>query len=837
MQDGVEEAVAVAGLGVGAVVGLGLGVGVKELGEHDEVSVPERVAEAAERVTVKEDVGEPGPDTDGVLLALGAEGDTDTTGDGVRLWVRLRGERLRVSDTVPLMVRTAEPVWVTVGERLTLAVAVQVWDTVGDVSLIDEDREHVAVRLLGAVSEGVGLAVHVGVWLEVGTSVTEGVGVLVCVWGGERVSERLVDRLTEGVREVACEGLAVADGANDRLRVELGVGVAVGLGLLEGVGVQVVRDGLGVPGLQLGLSDRLELRDEDGVAVCERGRERDCVRDTLEAVRVGLEDELGEGVRERVRVRVCRQEREGLRLRGVTVAEVGDGEGDAECVAVGVGVPEQEAVGEPGLGLRVALGHAEREEVWEGLEEDDTERVGACVSLRDSVLVPEGGVGLAVGEAEGVDVTVEVGLGSKVGDCVADDDGVSVRVGEREAAERVGEKEAVEVRGSDTETDLLPLGRVGDAERTADGVAVKVRLGPERLGVRDAVWLRVSAAEPVRVGEVDRVTVPVGLRLRAERVGDVWLWDADAVDVPEALSPALRERVEVTVCERLWLYDRKWVAECVSVRECVGMAERVSVRLPERRREAVAVAVWEREGVADGAAEALHVSVQVGVEVWLRLQGEGVGVGVEERVPDAGDEVGLELGVGDRVWDGEGVGVHERGEDRESVCVMVDADGLELRDTDCRGLSVGVRVVVWGRDVDALEVREVVRVGVWDWEGDEDGVCEWAVDAVPERVAERGVWLGLGLYGTDSERVRDDVTEDDSERVGAWVQVCESVGVRDAAVQLPTVLAVRLGVRVGLAVTDVARAVALVRVPVREGLGVRVPVGLGLGGERVGEGL
>ena len=566
--------------------------------------------------------------------------------------------------------------------------------------------------------ERVGLRVEleVGVWEWVAVQVVqERLGLRVDEGLGAKLAERVTERprLLDGLRVVVGVAVGVADCAADDVRVGVG-GVAVPLAV--GVAVRVT---VGVGEGRVRVRDALRVRLAVVESVAERlgvGWDRDAVTETV-GVSVALR---GDGVRvwelDKPGVDVAVPEEEPV---GLPDGDGVDALGVKEGLAVGgvVGVRVQE---------RVPVGEGEGPE-----KEPRAEKVALGVhdgGLPDGVGVPDGGVrvrvAVRVGDAEWVAV-----------------EGVGLRVQLREDSVRVsreGVAEVVCVSGGDCVRDAMeesePVVRVRDAEGVVvalPGVRVGVELGvegvrlPLRLGLGEQVSVREAVAVSlpwlVTVGDWEgglAVTVP-----RAVAVPVVVAEEAEGVGVGCAVREPVRVAVRRAVRDAVGVGDT--VGDDEGLRDAAdGVVERVRVR---DGRLAVVLGLPLAVAVGDVVRER-PLTLCVGVErVSDGCETEGVGrEGVRDGLNVAG--VGVEVRVGDPVWEEDQVRVAVREADR--LRMRLEVGGLALREDPVAVASVGV----WLR----LTVGVRVRGAEAEAEADSDrerAVALWVVHERLRRVA------------------------------------------------------------------------------------------------------
>ena len=807
---------------------------------------------------------------------------------GVAEPVRVReaasvGRRVRVGVGVRLRDAEAESVSWGGGEAVPVAVWLRVHD--GDALVLgaeDSDAVHVKPRLREDVPERETVPTCVSEAVDRGLDVAEAAAVAVGVKTAESESEAGREGLWVGVSEqLGCVRVWFAVGVVDGVWV--GETVKFAEGVVVGLAVRVTDTEAVV--LPSPLSDALQLavhvaeRAEEAVGVRVRWADADTVKDDAvgrgdgegvpvmvrggesEAETVGerLHDpELREAVADRVAVR--RGVGDGVRV-GVGDAEWGgDGEGEAgalaeaDPVAVAEGcavavavadVTEGVALGgdavRDALCVAVALPEGVPGAVWvnvgEGLGEretlGDTRRESDCDSESEGVV-------------DGLEVAVGVGRAVQDADCVAVPLRLKVAVGAGvRDCEGLPLREAVREHVHETETETEPTAVAEDGEAVAERVGVA-------LGDAVAVPLvGVGVAVPDR-------DAPVAENVRVRAVVTVWLevedGDAERLELPGSVEVGVRRPllVAVAVCDP---EERERVA-VVAVGDG-GDAEGVGVVV--RGKDAVTLCVAEGVSVRDGDQGGVHVADRLGVRVAVADDGEADGVadGVRER-----EEEGLRVGVRLRETVGlcravRDVGVSEAGEGgavRDRVCVREPlgyGEGVALRvhvavsvsEADADGLAepgpeevdVGERETVPPRDrlrvgdgvpepegrrvpevpdavrLGGLRVRDAVLV-VLPREAVPVLVCDGERDAEGEALAvamREGVGdADRGVVG-DGERLRDAVAEADHEGVMRHVGVALGLGEH---------------VAVGLALGDGETEALRVRVAVRDGPGVDVPV-------------
>ena len=609
-------------------------------------------------------------------------------------------------------------------------------------------------------------------------------------------------RLCVAVRaSVGGDGVAVRLSVFVSLRVGSGPeGVRVGPPVLvRGTGVSVSRrlcDGVTASvALADGTTDAVGLWGRESVAGPEV--ERESVKGTV-----------AEGDSEAVGVS------NGVRL-GVAVRESlpsAEGEGEATGAIVVEGVGRYVAVGRRvrvGLALAVPLGAGDTLGVADavGTEEPDGDPKGVPVPDTVSVRVPLGSTDRLV-EGSGLcdEVAVSASGGERVCEIVRDgvgtcgSDTVAVAVGVASAAlVCVGEgtrgREAVAVRVGGGEGEGVSVG-VQEPVTDPAGEAVLVAEESERVWP-DAVHVAGRTHERVAVG--------VGLPVPCGR--------AVAEPVRHGVAVAVRE----AVCE----------AGAAREAEAVGTAEGV------RAREAVRVSVSEREavgaevgsGVRDG--EAVRVPEAVPVAGGERSgEGETVRVGdVVARAVGVADDT-VRVGATERVAVAVPVTVDVSVADPETVLVQATEGGaVVVADCVADGVRTSVAEAVCVRPGTALRVlvMDGVRVGtaVSVPARVRVAVSEWL--SVPRgvrlRVGEEGAVTVSGtvseLEGERVESERDAGELEQVSEVGEGVAVGGIEAVRDGLG-----LVLRRGVRVGVAVEQVAEGAVGVSMFVGDSVGV-----------------
>ena len=684
--------------------------------------------------------------------------DTDAVSVPGRVQVVCEGLR----DVVGVQERSC--VWLPLGTAVRVRVPVAGWDALGDI---------LAVRDTVCALEGVPLRLHdieqvgVGVRGRVPRAVAVPVGVAVRLGdGGENDSASVADR-DGGADEVRVRVSVVAGLRVGGEAVIVWVSVGSRRRLVESVGGECVAvEAETEREWRLALKVELRLEQdgegEEGVRVAE-GKEPDGDRE-------GDGEAVALIVAERVR---DREEGEAdavgdqvpLSVWEAVPVAPSDGEKLREDVAVGTRVGEQ---------LRLRTGVAVR--VLRGVR--DREPLGLSVRLRvgPDVGVPVGvgvvvGVGVWLRVPLGYGVTVTVGLRGTVALVVG------LRVGVGEVCVGVAEREALALKERVWESEALRIGcgvrdrvavaveavavpREAVCERVCAGVAVaEARLVRVRVGAK--VGVREGVQEPVGVGPVEPVRVPIAVAVAVAEVETVAdslrdggagrLRVADAVRVPNTEAEAeglwLWVHVADTVRLRLLVEERAGVPVPVVVpraeRVAVGDGGRVAVPLRLRMRLALTVHDPERVGVLQREGLRVHVVVGTGVAVTVTVEEWVLG--------------GLWLPVGVRV--------PGRDEETEATRDMV---AEHAPDRVPVALPDAVSVAVGGPEV--VHVEEPLAVRLQDIDGELDAVALLRLrDAGP---ADRERVMG-------GVRVREAADDSDMElqvRVGLGVRLREPLG-------------------------------------------------------------